>query len=67
MIRIVLADGCDNLVFRRTINLGDIIALLLGADRELADVAAGAADDLTGATRSLDGNTQSGMHGEGKK
>jgi hypothetical protein len=62
VLRVSFADGVDDRGLGRTVHFGDVVALLLDADRQPLDVVAGAVDDLTGAARGLDGDIERGMH-----
>ena len=57
------AYGCDDLLFRGLVNLGDEVIAPLGGDREGLQAIEAADDDFAGAARGAHGNIEKRLHG----
>jgi hypothetical protein len=63
VLRVMTAYGCDDLLFRGLVNLGDEVIAPLGGDREGLQAIEAADDDFAGAARGAHGNIEKRLHG----
>ena len=63
VLRVMAADGGDDLVLGRVIDLGDEVVASLGGHREGFQAVEAADDDFAGAARGAHGNIEKRLHG----
>ena len=63
VLRVVAADGGDDLAFGGVIDLGDEVVATLGSHRERLQAVQAADDDLAGTARGAHGNIEKRLHG----